>query len=51
VGLDVQLQPQMRTTWFAIQARVQFMDSEFRETVLVDSRLQPSRIVQRRWTD
>ena len=51
VPLDVQLQPQMRTNWFTIDSRVEMMGSLFTETILVDSRLQPSRIVQRRWTD
>ncbi len=51
VPLDVQLQPQLRTTWFAIDSRVEMMGSQFSESVLVDSRFQPSRIVQRRWTN
>ena len=51
VPLDVQLQPQLRTTWFTIDARVEMMGSLFSESVLVDSRLQPSRIVHRRWTN
>jgi general secretion pathway protein K len=50
VPLDVQLQPQMRTRWFAIDLRVQVGNSEFTESALVDSRLQPSRIVARRWS-
>ena len=51
VPLEVQLQLQMRTTWFTIESRVEMMGSLFSETILVDSRLQPSRVVQRRWTD
>ncbi|HYI63743.1 MAG TPA: type II secretion system minor pseudopilin GspK [Allosphingosinicella sp.] len=47
--LDVQLQPQLRTSWFALDVRVQVGESEFSEAVLVDARLQPSRIVSRRW--
>lgn len=51
VSLDVQLQPQLRTVWFAIDTRVELAGSLFSERVLVDARLQPSRIVQRRWSD
>jgi len=51
VPLDVQVQPQLKTSWFSLDVRIRVMGSEYRETVLVDSRLQPSRIVQRRWTD
>jgi general secretion pathway protein K len=51
VPLDVQLQLQMRTTWFAVVARVEMMGSQFSENLLIDSRVQPSRIVQRRWAD
>jgi len=49
VPLDVQLQPQLKTVWFALDVRVQLMGAEFSEAVLVDARLQPSRIVARRW--
>ncbi len=49
VPLDVQLQLQMRTRWFALDVNVGIMDSEFVETALVDARLQPSRVVARRW--
>jgi general secretion pathway protein K len=49
IPLDVQLQAQLRTRWFALDFRVQMLDSEFVEEVLVDSRLQPSRIALRRW--
>ena len=49
VPLDVQLQPQMRTRWFALDVRVQVMDSEFAESALVDARLQPLKLVARRW--
>jgi general secretion pathway protein K len=49
VSLDVQLQPQLKTNWFALDVRVQLMGGEYSETVLVDARLQPSRIVARRW--
>ena len=49
VPLDVQLQPQMRTRWFALDVRVRMMDSEFAESALVDARLQPLKLVSRRW--
>jgi general secretion pathway protein K len=49
VPLDVQLQLQTRTSWFALDVTVTTMDSEFVESVLVDARLQPSRLVARRW--
>jgi general secretion pathway protein K len=51
VPLDVQVQPQLKTNWFTFDVRVRLMGSEYRENVLVDARLQPSRIVQRRWTE
>ncbi|MGZ8997354.1 MAG: type II secretion system minor pseudopilin GspK [Allosphingosinicella sp.] len=51
VPLDVQLQPQLRTVWFGVDARVEMMGSLFSETILIDSRVEPSRIVQRRWSD
>jgi len=51
VPLDVQVQPQLKTNWFTLEVRVRLMGSEYRETVLVDARRQPSRIVQRRWTE
>lgn len=50
VPLDVQLQAQIRSRWFALDLRVSVGESEFAESVLVDSRLQPSRIVARRWS-
>lgn len=49
IPLDIQLQAQLRTRWFALDLRVDVMDSQFSETLLVDSRLQPSRIAIRRW--
>ncbi len=51
VPLDAQVQPQLKTNWFTLDVRVRLMGSEYRENVLVDARLQPSRIVQRRWTE
>ena len=51
VPLDVQLQPQLRTGWFTLEVQVNLRESDYRETMLVDARLQPSRIVQRRWSE
>jgi general secretion pathway protein K len=49
--LEVQLQLQLRTRWFALDVDVAMLDSEFSETALVDARLQPSRLAARSWTD
>ena len=49
VPLDIQLQLQLRTRWFALETRVALLDAEYSETILVDARLQPSRIVARQW--
>jgi general secretion pathway protein K len=51
VPLDAQLQPQLRTRWFALDVRVEVGESEFSESALVDARLQPSRIAARSWAD
>ena len=51
VPLDVQVQPQLKTNWFTLDVRIRQMGNEYRETVLVDARLQPSRIVQKRWIE
>ena len=47
--LDVQLQPQLRTRWFALDLRIERQGAEFTETALVDARIAPARIVARRW--
>jgi general secretion pathway protein K len=51
IPLDAQLQAQLRTSWFALDVRVAVGEAEFAESALVDARLQPSRIVARRWGD
>jgi general secretion pathway protein K len=51
IPLDAQLQAQLRTSWFALDVRVAVGEAEFAESALVDARLQPSRIVARRWSD
>ena len=50
VPLDIQLQPQLRTRWFLLDLRVRLGESEHDETDLVDARIQPSRVVARRWS-
>ncbi|MBV9883229.1 MAG: type II secretion system minor pseudopilin GspK [Sphingomonadaceae bacterium] len=49
VPLDLQLQPQLRSRWFALDLKVRLGESEFDETALVDARIRPARLVQRRW--
>jgi general secretion pathway protein K len=49
VPLDMQLQLQLRTSWFALETRVALLDAEFAQSTLIDSRLQPSRVAARRW--
>lgn len=51
VPLDAQLQPQVRSRWFRLDVRVALDEVEFAEQVLIDARLQPSRLVARRWQD
>jgi general secretion pathway protein K len=46
---DVQLQPRLRTYWFAFDLRVELQGAELQETGLIDARLAPSRVVVRRW--
>jgi len=47
--LDAQQQVRVRTDWFALDIRSISGDSEHYETALVDARLQPAKIVRRRW--
>ncbi len=47
--LDVQLQPQVRTRWFALDLRIAIQGAELIETALVDARIAPARVVVRRW--
>lgn len=46
---EVALQPQVRTQWFAVDMQIAIEDAELTETALVDARVQPARIAQRRW--
>ncbi len=47
--LDVQLQPQLRTRWFALDVRIELQGSELYETALVDARIAPAKVTMRRW--
>ena len=49
VPLDVRLQPQVRTRWFAIDLRIEMQGAEMIESALVDASGTPARIVSRRW--
>ena len=51
VPLDLQLQPQLKTSWFALDVRVEVGEAEFHETALVDARRRPSRLAARRWEE
>jgi general secretion pathway protein K len=47
--LDVQLQPQLKTRWFALDVRIEIQGSELIETALVDARIAPAKVAMRRW--
>jgi general secretion pathway protein K len=47
--LDVQLQPQLRTRWFALDLTVELQGAELNETALIDGRIAPARVAVRRW--
>jgi general secretion pathway protein K len=49
IPLDAQQQVQVRTDWFLLDIRASVEQTEFFQTSLIDARLQPSRVVQRRW--
>lgn len=49
IPLDAQQQVQVRTDWFLLDIHASLEQTEFFQTSLVDARLQPSRVVQRRW--
>lgn len=48
VPLDLRMQAQVRTTWFALDVDVRAGDIAVRETALVDARVRPSRLAARR---
>ncbi len=47
--LDVQLQPQLRTRWFALDLIVELQGAELVETALIDARATPAKVAVRRW--
>lgn len=47
--MDVQLQPQLRTKWFALDLRIELQGAELTETALVDARVAPAKVAVRRW--
>jgi len=53
VGLETNVDPmsqlQLKTHWFTIDLSVRFEDSEMEEWALVDARLNPAKVVARRW--
>lgn len=51
VPLDTQLQPQVRTRWFRLDVRVTQGEADYGESVLIDSRIRPSRLAMRRRED
>jgi len=51
VPLDTQLQPQVRTRWFRLDVRVTQGEADYGESVLIDSRIRPSRLAARRRED
>ena len=46
---QVQLQPQLKTDWFALDLQVTVEGGEMTETALIDARRKPVRTVVRRW--
>lgn len=51
VPMDAQLQPQVKSSWFALDVRVALMGAEFAEDVLVDARMAPVRLSARSWRE
>lgn len=49
IPLDAQQQVQVRTDWFLLDITSGVAETTFYQTSLIDARLQPSRVVQRRW--
>ena len=49
IGLDAQQQVKVRTDWFVLDIIAREGESEFYETALIDARLQPAKLAQRRW--
>jgi general secretion pathway protein K len=49
VPLEAQQQVRVRTDWFVLDISSNVAETQFFETALVDARLQPARVVRRRW--
>jgi general secretion pathway protein K len=47
--LEVQLQPQLRTRWFALKLVVQLDGAELVQRALIDARITPAKIASRQW--
>lgn len=47
--LDVQVQPQLRTRWFALELMIELQGAQLVETALIDARIAPARVSVRRW--
>jgi general secretion pathway protein K len=47
--LDAQLQPRLKTDWFALDLKIRLRGAELVETALIDARLSPARVAVRRW--
>lgn len=50
VPLDVQMQPQLRTRWFALDIRLEMEGAQLVQTSLIDASRPPARVVARRWS-
>jgi general secretion pathway protein K len=48
---DVLRQPQVRTTWFALDLAIDAGDAELRQSSLIDARRTPVSLASRRWTE
>ena len=46
---DPMFQLQLKSQWFSIDLNVRYQDGEMEETALVDARMNPARVVARRW--
>lgn len=46
---EVQVQPQTKTRWFALDLRIDLQGAELAETALVDARIAPARVIARQW--
>jgi general secretion pathway protein K len=49
VPTEAQQQVRVRTEWFMLDISSSLAETQFFQTALVDARLQPARVVRRRW--